>query len=103
MSYAQWTRGAETDAEDIYWWIAIRDGRTLAAKKILCEVRQKCDEYSEAFAAGSVLGTPRPDWGESYRVFTHERWVIVFRPLDDGIEVLRVLDGSRDVARIFGD
>jgi toxin ParE1/3/4 len=103
MSPAQWNPQAELDVEEIYWWIAIRDRRSLTAKKILREIRQVCDEYAEAFVAGSVLGTARPDWGESYRAFTHKRWVIVFRPIDDGIEIIRVVDGSRDFSRIFGD
>ena len=30
------------------------------------------------------------------RTFLHKRYIIVYRPLDDGIEVMRVLDGSRD-------
>jgi plasmid stabilization system protein ParE len=101
MSYAPWTAPAEIDVEDIYGWIAIRDGRMQTAKKILREIRQTCDEYGAAFAAGSVLGTARTDLGESFRLFTYKRWVIVFRPTPLGIEVLRVLDGSRDFSQIF--
>lgn len=102
MSHAEWTAPAESDVEDIYGWIAIRDGRTLTAKKVLRELRRACDEYAEAFASGSILGTARHDLGEFFRVFTHKRWVVIFRPLHDGIEVLRVLDGSQDFSRIFG-
>ncbi|MEX2315742.1 MAG: hypothetical protein WD669_01230 [Pirellulales bacterium] len=40
--------------------------------------------------------------GESHRVFAHKRWVVVFRPIEGGIEVLRVLDGSREFTRLFG-
>jgi plasmid stabilization system protein ParE len=49
-----------------------------------------------------VIGTARPDLGELHRIFTHKRWVIIFRPIAGGIEVLRVLDGSRDYPRLFG-
>lgn len=102
MRYAEWTSPAELDAEeDIYGWIAVRDGRTLTAKKVLRTLRQACDEYAELFAAGSVLGTAQPDLGEAFRTFTHKRWVIVFRPIPGGIEIMRVVDGSRDFARIF--
>jgi hypothetical protein len=34
------------------------------------------------------MGTARPDLGE------HQRWVVIDRPLDDGILILRVADGS---------
>jgi toxin ParE1/3/4 len=103
MSTAEWTEPAEADAEDIYGWIAYRDGRLLTAKKVLRELRKTCDRYSKAFGAGAVLGTARPDLGESFRIFTHKRWVVIFRPIEDGIEVLRVVDGSRDISRIFDD
>jgi plasmid stabilization system protein ParE len=36
-------------------------------------------------------------------MFTHKRWVIIFRPAPDGIEIMRVLDGSRDFPRLFSE
>ena len=101
MSHAEWARRAELDLQDIYLWIARRDGRRTTARKIVREIREQCDEYAAAYAQGFVLGTARPDLGELSRVFTYKRWVIVFRPIDNGIEVQRVIDGSRDFSRIF--
>jgi toxin ParE1/3/4 len=101
MTHAAWTEPAKAELRDIYLWIARRDGRRHTAKKIVRELRQTCDEYAAVFAAGSVIGTARPDLGEFYRVFTHKRWVVVFRPIDGGIEVLRIIDGSRDFTRLF--
>jgi plasmid stabilization system protein ParE len=51
---------------------------------------------------GSVIGTHRPELGENYRVFSHKRWVIIFRASDRGIEVLRVVDGAQDYPTLFG-
>jgi plasmid stabilization system protein ParE len=98
---AMWAPIAEADVEAIYEWIAHRDGRRQTAKKIVREIRQKCDEYAGIFASGSVIGTARPDLGESHRVVAHKRWVIMFRPIEGSIEVLRVLDGSRDYTQLF--
>jgi plasmid stabilization system protein ParE len=53
-------------------------------------------------AAGSVLDNSRPDLGDSHRVLSHQFWVTIFRPIAGGIEVLRVLDGSRDYPKLFG-
>jgi toxin ParE1/3/4 len=30
-----------------------------------------------------------------------ERYLIFYRPIDDGVEVLRVIHGSRDIQRLF--
>jgi toxin ParE1/3/4 len=102
MSEASWTAESERDLEDIYAHIAFEHGRRQIAKSIVRRMREVCDEYASAFAAGHVMGTARSDLGESFRVFTHKRWVVVFRPIDGGIEVLRVIDGSRDFGRLFG-
>jgi toxin ParE1/3/4 len=99
---ASWTNAAELDLESIYAYIAFEHGRRSVAKNIIRGLRESCDEYSAAFASGHVLGTARSDLGESYRVFAYKRWVIVFRPIEGGIEVLRVVDGSRDYGRLFG-
>jgi toxin ParE1/3/4 len=102
MASANWTPAAEPDVEDVYSYIAHQDGRRQTAKAVVRRIRQACDELATSFAAGHVLGTARPRFGESHRVFSHKRWVIVFRPIDGGIEVLRVVDGSRDYDKLFG-
>jgi plasmid stabilization system protein ParE len=103
MSRAEWTLPAKVDLREIYLWIARHEFRREIARKNIRELRKQCDEYADAFAAGHVLGTSRADLGDAVRVFTYKRWVVVFRPLDDGITVLRVLDGSRDFTRIFSE
>jgi plasmid stabilization system protein ParE len=39
--------------------------------------------------------------GEDVRIFTHGRYVVVYRPLDDGIDMLRVFRGEQDFPRLF--
>jgi len=55
-----------------------------------------------------------PEWG-TQRAFRHPRWsaartwplkgferyLIFYRPLSDGVEILRVTHGARDIARLF--
>jgi plasmid stabilization system protein ParE len=93
---------ARRDVDDIYDYIGQRDGRPTVADEFVRQLEEVCDEYAAAFAAGHVLGTDRSDLGESYRAISHKRWVIIFRPIYDGIEVMRVVDGSRDYGRLFG-
>ena len=96
-----WTVLAEGDVEEIYEWIARRDGRRLTAKKVIRELRRRCEVVAEIFSSGSVIGTARADLGVDYRILAHKRWAIIFRPVADGIEVMRVLDGSRDYPQLF--
>jgi plasmid stabilization system protein ParE len=80
-----------------------RDRRPLTADKVVTALVAECQFLADSISSGSVIGTARPDLGESYRLFTYKRWVIVFRPIHDGIEIIRIVDGSRDFSRIFGE
>ena len=55
----------------------------------------------KAYADQPEMGTARPDLGSSYRVFHHKRWVVIYRPIQSGIEILRVVDGARDYPSLF--
>jgi toxin ParE1/3/4 len=101
MPTLAWTAMARQDVDDIYDYIGQQDGRPAVADKFVMQLEETCSQYAAAFAAGHVLGTDRSDLGESYRAIAHKRWVIIFRPIEDGIEVLRVVDGSRDYGRLF--
>jgi plasmid stabilization system protein ParE len=61
------------------------------------EIRNHCDDL----ARSPYSGTSRPDLGDDIRVTAWKRWVIIFRPAAHGIDVLRVVDGSRDWAKLF--
>jgi plasmid stabilization system protein ParE len=73
----------------------------MTADKVVSDLRAACQFYADSIASGFLIGTARPDLGESYRVFTHKRWVIGFKPLVNGIEIMRVLDGGRDFSKLF--
>jgi plasmid stabilization system protein ParE len=101
MALLNWSAQARVDVDDIYDFIARQDRRPLTADRAVQSLEKACEGYAEAFAAGSSIGTRRPTLGEGYRIFSHKRWVVVFRPAVDGIEVMRVVDGSRDYSRLF--
>ena len=102
MAKALWTPEAREDLRAIALYIGRKDRRPATAAKIAREIKAKCDEYATIFATGSVIGTHRPELGENHRVFTHKRWVVVFRATDLGIEVLRLVDGGQDYPTLFG-
>lgn len=47
------------------------------------------------------MGRSRPELGPEIRSFPVGRYVIFYLPLPKGIEVVRVLHGSRDVGAIL--
>lgn len=98
MAAALWTPEAQSDLEEIVYYIAIEGDRPLTGERIAREIRDTCDQYAEQ----PLLGEARPGLGEECRILVVKRWVIIYRPFLDGIAVLRVVDGSRDFDKLFG-
>ena len=88
---------ARADIDGIYDHIGHKLKSPQAADRII-------DELDEAFrrhASQPGIGEARPDLGRDIRVFTVASYVAIYRPLDDGIRVLRVVVGNRDFRRLF--
>ncbi len=97
MAHAQWTPSAEEDLIEIAYWIAVQSQRPLTARRIVVEIKDKAGRY----AATPRIGQRHPDLPDGWFYFRHKRWVIVYQPRDDGIDVLRVVDATRDFSRLF--
>ena len=97
MPRAQWTPQAETDLDEILFTIAVEDGRPLVAEKLADEIHEKAEQY----ARQPLMGTARPDIDEAIRIFSHTRYVVLYIPIDDGIEVQAIIDGARDFDSLF--
>jgi toxin ParE1/3/4 len=93
-----WTPEAEADLEEIAYYIAVEERRPAVAEQIVRGIHRACEPY----AATPSIGEAERRISEECRRFTYKRWVIFYRPIDRGIAVLRVVDGSRDFNRLFG-
>lgn len=49
------------------------------------------------WAENPLAGRERPDIGEGLRCFPHGNYVILYRPQEDGLTVVHVLHGKRDI------
>ncbi|EMI21741.1 Plasmid stabilization system [Rhodopirellula maiorica SM1] len=82
---------AQQDLSDIYDYIA-RD-KPIAAANWVEKIEEKC----KLIAATPELGERRPEYGADIRSSVVGRYVIFFRPIENGIEVARVIAGDRDI------
>lgn len=86
---------AEEDLEEIWSFVAERDVE--AADRLVDEITGRFDHllaYPEA-------GRARHDLLVNLRSLPVKRYVIFYQPTDDGVEIFRVLHGSRDVQSEF--
>jgi plasmid stabilization system protein ParE len=95
MAVAYRTESADDDLRNIAFHIGVESGRPLTAERIVDELIDCCDQLAE-LSPVSRIGTTAPELGRGIRLFSHRRWVIIFRYIDEGILVLRIADGSQD-------
>ena len=95
MPVAQRTNTADADLRGIAFQIGVESGRPLTADKVVDGLIDCCDQLANSSAV-SRLGTAAPELGTDVRLFSYQRWVIVFRYVEEGVLVLRILDGSQD-------
>jgi toxin ParE1/3/4 len=86
---------AEQDLLDI--WLFIADDSPANADAFL----DRLAAAAQRIADFSDLGRERPELAHELRSFPLDRYVLFYRPTPAGIEVVRVLHGSRDVDRLF--
>ncbi len=74
-----------------------RAGQSGAADRLLDEIEEKCS----LLADHPQLGPARPDIAEDCRYFPVGSYLILYRIIPDGIEVVRVVQGSRRLENLF--
>ncbi|GMU38911.1 MAG: type II toxin-antitoxin system RelE/ParE family toxin [Phycisphaerae bacterium] len=57
----------------------------------------KLHDTAETLAEFPSLGNSRPELGANVRSHPVDRYVVYFRAMDDGIEILRVFSAYRDI------
>lgn len=88
---------AQEDLSDIWGYAA--ETSVERADRLLDLINEKCQmlaEYPE-------MGRARHELLVNLRSFTVKNYVIFYQPITDGIEVLRVLHGARDVDSVFDE
>ena len=86
---------AENDLEEIWWFIAQDSPDN--ADRFLDRIQESC----LALADFPQLGVNREELKTDLRSQPVGNYLIFYFPLEDGIDIIRVLHGSRDMERLF--
>ena len=82
---------AEVDLEDIWWYIA--QDNLQNADRFLDRVYEKCLILAEF----PQMGVNQDELKTHLRSFAVGTYLIFYFPIEDGIDVVRVLQGARDI------
>jgi toxin ParE1/3/4 len=79
------------------WQHLVETASVEVADKALDRIRVACLRY----ASQPELGQRRPELAPHIRFFTVRQLVVFYEPIPDGIEVVQVIHGARDLAAHF--
>lgn len=94
----KFTVPASRDIESIIDYVADQTGLD-AADKLLNKINQKCS----TLAKFPNMGRRRDELLSTLRSFPVDNYLIFYRPIEGGIEILRVVSGYRDLEALFED
>lgn len=96
---ARATRRPLAEADIFEIWDYIADDSMEAADRWVDQL----DEKFQLIATQPMMGRAREELLPGLRSFPSSRYVIFYTPKGDGIDVVRVLHGARDIDAVFGD
>ncbi|MDP3410835.1 type II toxin-antitoxin system RelE/ParE family toxin [Bosea sp. (in: a-proteobacteria)] len=94
MGAITWSQQANDDLQSIWLWIA-RDS-VGAAEAFLDRMIERIDileQFPEA-------GPNRDEIGVGARALVAERWLVLYRVSADGVQIVRIVDGARDLSKL---
>lgn len=91
------TKEAKQDLRSI--WSYIAEDNPSAADRTLDTLNDKI----RLLADNPLLGPARPDIAPDLRYLVSDNYLILYRAISDGVDVVRVLHGARNLAALFKD
>ncbi|TBY58784.1 type II toxin-antitoxin system RelE/ParE family toxin [Rhizobium leguminosarum bv. viciae] len=91
---------AERDIEDLYRFIASRDGDE-TAERVLTEIESACAELEEFSARGNIPKELAGIGISEYRELPHKPWCLIYRIMGTDVVGYCVVDGRRDMQSVL--
>ena len=96
MAVVRYARLARQDLLDIWLWIA-NDSGVARADDIVARMEGR----GAGLADFPEMGVARPDIAPDARSLVVERWLLLYRLGSDGVQIMRVVDGARDLTKVW--
>jgi toxin ParE1/3/4 len=90
-------RTVESQRDYLKIFVYIGEQNLAAAVRLI----QMFDDKLDMLAEMPGLGPARPELGKGLRSFPVGAYVLIYRPSDDGIELLRAVHGARNLRKLF--
>ena len=95
MTQVRFTARAREDLLDIWLFVAARNSETVA-DRVYDGIEQTCELLREH----PQIGRARPEIHGDARSLVIDRWLALYRVTENGAQIVRIIDGARDLAAI---
>jgi toxin ParE1/3/4 len=95
VAKVRFSRRAREDLLDIWSHIA-RHGSLRAADRVYDLIEESCG----ILRAHPQIGRARPEIADEARAIVIERWIAFYRIVGSDVQVVRIIDGARDLATV---
>ena len=93
MSRVPFTARAREDLLDIWLYVASHNSEAVA-DRVYGSIEQSCHLLKDH----PRLGRARPEIQPDARSIVIERWLALYRLTEDGAQIVRIIDGARDLS-----
>jgi toxin ParE1/3/4 len=90
--------GARDDIANIGDYIEIASGSAGTAERFVRQLNEQCRQLGRL---PGTLGRARPELLPDIRSFPFKGYMIFFRYLGDVVEIVRIIEGHRDIGTVF--
>lgn len=97
MARILWTPVAELDLEEILYYIAVVDQNVEGADRVYDGINL----CIASAADGKATLHKHPQAPADWRYVKHKRWLIFLKPVTGAVEIMRVVDGVRDLPTLL--
>jgi len=82
-------------------YVSIEDYIAQSSPQNAAMIIRLFDERLQMLASNNLMGRPRPELAPNLRSWNVHRFVLFYRPIDDGVILIRVLHASMDITPRF--
>lgn len=100
MPHLIYLTSARDDLAAIWHHIASESGDIIVARTFVEKLLARCEHLA---SLPGTLGTARPELRPDIRSLSQDGYVIFFRYADDRIEIVNMLNGRRDIERLYSE
>jgi toxin ParE1/3/4 len=93
---ARYTKRPKAQADLLEIWLYVAQDSARAADRLLDRIEAQC----RLLADNPRLGKARPEIASDARAWIVGRYLVLYRERDEGIEVVRVVHGAREIEHI---